>query len=135
MNASIVFYEAPRRLKSSLSVIDAMYPNAEIVVGRELTKLHEEILMTDPKGALAWCQNHEFLKGEAVVMVRVGAMPADTPEAKESKRETLLIEAREQFQKDASLKDLLGLYRDRGLSRSELYQLLLEAKGFYGNQN
>jgi len=133
LQASIVFYEAPRRLKVSLTVIHELYPNAEIVIGRELTKLHEEILLTDPEGALAWCSHHDFLKGEAVVMVRVGDPPAETQETKDSKRDALIQEAREQFRKDATLKDLLGLYRDRGLSRSELYQLLLEAKGFYEN--
>lgn len=135
MNASIVFYEAPRRLKSSLSYIQEIYPNAELAIGRELTKLHEEILLTDPKGAMAWCNDHDFLKGEAVVMLNIGALPSETPEAKESLREAIILEAREKFRQGATLKDLLGLYRDRGLSRSELYQLLLEAKGFYDRQN
>ena len=135
MNASIVFYEAPRRLKASLGYIQELYPNAEIAIGRELTKLHEEILLTDPKGAMAWCTDHDFLKGEAVVMLNVGTLPSETPEAKENLRESLIAEARDKFRKDATLKDLLGLYRDRGLSRSELYQLLLEAKGFYDKQN
>ncbi|MBC7531928.1 MAG: 16S rRNA (cytidine(1402)-2'-O)-methyltransferase [Oligoflexus sp.] len=134
LSASIVFYENPRRLKASLTVIHALYPNAELVIGRELTKLHEEILLTDPSGALSWCNNHDFLKGEAVVMVRLGDALVDTQEIKDNKREALILEARDQFNKDATLKDLLGLYRDRGLSRSELYQLLLEAKGFYGNE-
>jgi 16S rRNA (cytidine1402-2'-O)-methyltransferase len=132
--ASIVFYEAPRRLKTSLAFIQECYPNAEIAIGRELTKLHEEIVLTDPAGAMSWCSSHEFLKGEAVVMVRLGEPRAQSAESKESLREALIQEAREKFRGDATLKDLLGLYRDRGLSRSELYQLLLEAKGFYDDQ-
>lgn len=135
LDASIVFYENPRRLKVCLSYIQEIYPNAELSIGRELTKLHEEILLTDPQGAMAWCNDHDFLKGEAVVMLRLGQLPSDTPEAKEDLRSTLLHEARQKFEQDATLKDLLGLYRDRGLSRSELYQLLLEAKGFYDQHN
>ncbi len=135
LEASIVFYEAPRRLKVSLAEIQKLYPNAEIAIGRELTKLHEEIVLTDAQGAMSWCQDHDFLNGEAVVMVRLGELPSNSPEAKENLRDQLLREAKEQFQNDATLKDLLGLYRDRGLSRSELYQLLLEAKGFYDKQD
>lgn len=128
MRASIVFYEAPRRLDQVFKVIEELYPNAELVVGRELTKLHEEILMTDVKGARAWCHDHDFLKGEAAVMVSLGK-DSETPEtqaaeaANEIASEAILL-----FRGGATLKDLLQKFKDRGLSRSDLYQLLLEAK-------
>ncbi|MES2746590.1 MAG: 16S rRNA (cytidine(1402)-2'-O)-methyltransferase, partial [Bdellovibrionota bacterium] len=118
LSASIVFYEAPRRLKVSLAFIQQIYPNAEIAIGRELTKLHEEIILTDPSGAMDWCTNHDFLKGEAVVMVRLGEPEAQSAESKDHLRATLISDAREKFKNDATLKDLLTLYRDRGLSRS-----------------
>ena len=128
MGASVVFYESPRRLKQTLAVIAEYCPHAELVIGRELTKLHEEIISTDVAGAQAWCQDHEFLKGEATVMVSLGRPPVLDDEANENLRERLLEEAKVGFQQGATLKDLLKKLRDRGLTRPELYQLLLAAK-------
>lgn len=126
--ASIVFYEAPRRLKQTLAVIEEFYPHAVLVIGRELTKLHEEIISTDVQGAKAWCQDHDFLKGEATVMVHLPKEAKFDALRVEDLRSQLEREALDQFQRGATLKDLLQAMRDRGLSRAELYQLLLQAK-------
>ncbi len=128
LEASIVFYEAPRRLKQTLAAIEEFYPYAELVIGRELTKLHEEIISTDIKGAQMWCHDHEFLKGEASIMLRIGEPPEGTAQSVEDLRSQLGREASDLFQQGSSLKDLLQLFKDRGLSRGELYQLLLKAK-------
>ncbi|MCX6130559.1 MAG: 16S rRNA (cytidine(1402)-2'-O)-methyltransferase [Proteobacteria bacterium] len=128
MRASIVFYEAPRRLLQTLKVIEEYYPHAELVIGRELTKLHEEIISTDVKGGQLWCTDHEFLKGEATVMISLGK-DAETPEKTLAEAiGQITTEAIVGFQTGSSLKDLLLKFKDRGLSRSDLYQLLLEAK-------
>lgn len=128
MRASIVFYEAPRRLDQVFKVIEELYPNAELVVGRELTKLHEEIIMTDIQGARSWCHDHDFLKGEATVMVSLGK-DSETPETQAAEAASeIASEAMQLFRTGATLKDLLQKFKDRGLSRSDLYQLLLEAK-------
>ena len=66
---AIVFYESTRRLKKSLSVIQRFHPEAQIAVGREMTKLHEEITLFPIAEAIDWCQSHENMKGEAAVMV------------------------------------------------------------------
>lgn len=127
-DASIIFYEAPRRLKQTLAVIEEFYPQAELVVGRELTKLHEEIISTDIPGAKAWCQDHEFLKGEASVMLRIGAKGPPGAVDLEDLRGQLGREASDLFAQGSTLKDLLQLFKDRGLTRGELYQLLLQSK-------
>ncbi len=126
--ASIVFYESPRRLKQTLAQIEEFYPHAVLVVGRELTKLHEEIISTDIQGAKAWCNDHEFLKGEASVMLHIPKEAKFDAQRVEDLRTQLGREALESFQRGATLKDLLQAMRDRGLSRAELYQLLLQAK-------
>ncbi len=127
--ASVVFYEAPRRLLKSLEIIEELYPNAELAIGRELTKLHEEIILTDISGAKAWCTDHEFLKGEAAVMLSLGAEGEPEIAAAGELREIIRREAQLAFEQGATLKDLLKSMRDRGIPRSELYQLLLEVKG------
>ena len=58
-NRPIVIYEAPHRIKKALTQLEtALGSEGEIVIGRELTKLHEEIF----KGSLRMAQ--EYFKGE-----------------------------------------------------------------------
>lgn len=127
--AAIVYFEPTRRLEASLSVIAEIYPDAEVAIGRELTKLYEEI-ETKPVGeAISWLQGHSVLKGEAVVMVTTGK-PSDSDFEGDS--ETLMNQARAAaergFASGKSLKDLLKELGGLGLPRTELYQLLLSVK-------
>lgn len=127
--AAIVYFEPTRRLEASLSVIAEIYPDAEVSIGRELTKLYEEI-ETKPVGeAISWLKGHSVLKGEAVVMVTTGkSSDGDF----ESDSENLINQARAAaergFASGKSLKDLLKELGGLGLPRTELYQLLLSVK-------
>ena len=62
---SIVF-ESPRRVSETLADIDRLIPDAELVIGRELTKLYEEIWRGSPSDAL-----HHFAepRGEFTLMI------------------------------------------------------------------
>lgn len=42
--AALVAFESPRRVRASLAVISERWPERELAVCRELTKLHEEVL-------------------------------------------------------------------------------------------
>jgi len=44
-NGAVIFFEAPHRIVETLRVIADVFPDRELLVGRELTKLHEEILL------------------------------------------------------------------------------------------
>ena len=129
LSASIVFYEAPRRLKKTLELLGELYVGARLAIGRELTKLHEEIVSTDVVGALAWAEAHESMKGEAVIMVdlRPASASGALDEATNAEA-SLRTEAARLFAQGATLKDALTRFRDRGVPRPRLYQLLLEVK-------
>jgi 16S rRNA (cytidine1402-2'-O)-methyltransferase len=128
-NAAIVYFEPTRRLESSLSVIAEIYPAAEVSIGRELTKLYEEIETKPVLEAINWLKGHSVLKGEAVVMVDVGRSVSDDLD---ESGEQLLSQARATairgFAAGKTLKDLLKELGGLGLSRSDLYQLLLSVK-------
>lgn len=121
--AAIVFYEAPRRLAKTLACIADLYPSARLVVGREMTKLHEEIVALSVSEALEWAATHEAMKGEAAVMVWPGKEEETAVD-----RDAIVKEARRAFKEGVTLKTLLQRYADSGLKRQELYQLLLDAK-------
>jgi 16S rRNA (cytidine1402-2'-O)-methyltransferase len=125
--ASVVFFESTRRLARTLGEIQALYPTAQVAVGRELTKLYEEIVTGSIDDALAWVRSRATLKGEATVMIAPPRAGDDASGALDLAK--LRKEAARAFARGATLKDLLKTYRDVGLKRPELYRLLLEAKG------
>ncbi len=128
MRASIVFFEATRRLERTLAEIAEFYPTAEVAVGRELTKLFEEIVRLPIADARQWAGLHQSLKGEATVMLSLGEsgdLPAGTVVWTE---ETLAAAAAKDFAGGSTLKDLLLRYKDAGFKRTDLYALLLRAK-------
>jgi 16S rRNA (cytidine1402-2'-O)-methyltransferase len=44
LDAALVFFESPHRTAASLAVIAELFPEREVALTRELTKLHEEVL-------------------------------------------------------------------------------------------
>ena len=63
-----VFYESPNRLMTTLEVVAQVAPGKKISVGRELTKLFEEVL-TDSVENLIEYFSRNILKGELVVIL------------------------------------------------------------------
>ena len=64
---NVVFYESPERILKTLKTIDEFRPNAKIALGRELSKLFEEINIGSPKEILKHYK--DGIKGEIVCMV------------------------------------------------------------------
>jgi 16S rRNA (cytidine1402-2'-O)-methyltransferase len=60
--ATNIIYESPVRLQKTLDEIYKRYPNAEIVVAKELTKIHEEFLSG---------KDTQLAKGEATILVNL----------------------------------------------------------------
>ncbi|MCL5676174.1 MAG: 16S rRNA (cytidine(1402)-2'-O)-methyltransferase [Patescibacteria group bacterium] len=62
----LIFFEAPHRLKESLENMLEILGNIDIVIAKELTKVHEEIFY----GKISLAQEHfKTVKGEIVVLI------------------------------------------------------------------
>lgn len=125
-DGSIIFFDSTRRLTKTFKQIFEQFPEAMISIGRELTKLYEEIVTLPIKEAIYWLETHENLRGEAVVMIAPG-LPKEAV-GNQISEEDLIKEAKRRFKQGDSLKDLLRLYQNKGYSRGAIYQLLLKAK-------
>lgn len=64
----ITFYESPHRVEKTFKTLEENIGNQEIIVGRELTKIHEEIWHGSPKVASAYFQG-EKKKGEFIIII------------------------------------------------------------------
>jgi 16S rRNA (cytidine1402-2'-O)-methyltransferase len=111
--ATLVFYETAPRLKRSLAAIADLWPDREVAVARELTKLHEECRSGTAASLAAHYAAHPP-KGEIVLLI---GPPAEA-EAPAADPDALLRAALV----DASPSKAAGLVaKATGLDRQTLY--------------
>ncbi|MFE3577687.1 16S rRNA (cytidine(1402)-2'-O)-methyltransferase [Lysinibacillus sp. NPDC059133] len=65
---TILFYEAPHRIKDTLKDMEAILGNRRIVLARELTKKFEEFLRGTLAEAVVWSQTEE-IRGEFCIVL------------------------------------------------------------------
>lgn len=121
---TIIFYEAPHKLKNTLAdLAEAFGKDRRISLCRELTKLNEEIIRTDIKGAIAVYEEKEP-RGEYVLVVEGGSGRKE-----ESELALLSPEEHVEFYISGGMKrmDAIKLAaKERGVSKSVLYKQLLD---------
>jgi 16S rRNA (cytidine1402-2'-O)-methyltransferase len=67
--ATAVFYESPERILKTLSYIANAFPTSQVVIARELTKMHEEFIRGNPLDVIHQLQEKPSIKGELTVLV------------------------------------------------------------------
>lgn len=75
---TLIFYEAPHKLKQTLSDLNSYLGNREVAIVRELTKIHEEVIKTTLDDAQT-LYDEKDPKGEYVIIVS-GAKKSETNE-------------------------------------------------------
>jgi 16S rRNA (cytidine1402-2'-O)-methyltransferase len=117
--ATLIFYETGPRLVRSLEALAELWPDREVSVAREITKLHEECRTANPV-TLASHYTDYPPKGEIVLMV---APPAD--QRSEEDPDALLREA---LMSLPVSKAAGKVARATGLDRKTLYARAMELK-------
>lgn len=69
IEATLVSYESPQRLLKTIELINKNFPEAKVVVARELTKLHEEYLYGTGKQVLEILKQKPSIKGEITILI------------------------------------------------------------------
>ncbi len=117
---TLIFYESPKRIKATISAIYQVMGDREIVVARELTKMHEEFISCTCSQFLAEHTAREF-KGEIVLIV-AGLNPEDVSDIDLDSVLTKLL-------KDHSLKDTVEIASKMSkLTKKEVYARALLLK-------
>ncbi len=65
----VILYESPHRIIKLLSEVQKYIPDARVTIGRELTKIHEEVLTGRPADIAARLEVKKAIRGEFVVIV------------------------------------------------------------------
>lgn len=118
---TLIFYEAPHKLITTLSDMLEIFGDRKITLVRELTKIHEDIFRTTLSGALEY-YSEKSPRGEYVIVVE-GATETEA-------------DTQEQWWCDLSIKEHVDEYikrgenskdaiksaaKDRGLSKRDVY--------------
>lgn len=119
---TILFYEAPHRLKEMLKDVQLVLGNRQIVLARELTKKFEEFIRGTVEEALEWANTNE-VRGEFVVIIE-GTQEeiveeAATWEALSIKEHVQQLIDEQAMSSKEAIKEVSKL---RKLSKREVYQ-------------
>ena len=122
---TIIFYEAPHKLKTTLEDMKSFFGDERsLTICRELTKLHEEIKVTTIGEACAYYSENPP-RGE-FVLVLAGAQPPEPDEA--PTLEAAVMSAKADMENGASPTDAAKkAAKQSGFSKSDIYRLLMKA--------
>ena len=122
-NKTIILYEAPHKLTSTLKDLSEILENRKIVVARELTKIHEEFLSGTASEIL---ENYKEPKGEHIILIEGSKIKEETEEQKNIKEMTI-EEHYKYYEKQGLTKNeiIKKIAKDKGVSKNEIYQLFI----------
>ena len=121
-----VFYEAPHRLRETLvDIVEVLGPERQVVIAREVTKMHEEFLRGRADQVLSTLGVQT--KGEITLLIGRGETTGTRPAAVQSdlRRRFDELVAGEKLDEKAALKKLA---KAMGISRSQAYRELQRRK-------
>lgn len=67
--ATAIFYESPERILKTLNYIANAFPASQVVVARELTKMHEEFMRGTPLDVIHQLKAKLSIKGELTIII------------------------------------------------------------------
>ncbi|WP_026585153.1 16S rRNA (cytidine(1402)-2'-O)-methyltransferase [Bacillus sp. J33] len=122
LSATIILYEAPHRLKETLSLIGEQMGNRKIALCRELTKRYEEFIRGTVPEAIDWAASGE-VRGEFCIIIE-GASEAMKDE-ESAWWEHLSVEDHVKYYIEekglASKEAIKQTAKDRGVSKRDVY--------------
>ena len=116
---TLIFYEAPHRILEALQDVHQVLGNRQVVVARELTKVHEEFLRGHCLEVLEQFHQRGQAQGEITLLIR-GAEKQPRPMARMPLRQRVeQIMREERLDRMAALKRVA---REQGISKRQAYQ-------------
>ena len=122
LQATVVFFEAPHRILQTLDEIGAVLGARVVVLGRELTKIHEEFLTGTPEALHAELSQRAAIKGEFTLMVAKAAESSPPEEQSIEDEVAKLVEAG-----TPRMEAMKAVARRFGLSKREIYRRVADA--------
>ena len=124
-NKTIILYEAPHKINQTLKDILDELGDVNIVIARELTKIHEEFI----RGTVSSIINkYQELKGEIIIIIEGNEKINPQEDIREILNNMSLEEHYEYYSKqNYNKKEIIKkIARDRNVNKNEIYMKLIE---------
>lgn len=119
---TIVFYESPQRLATTLGELALLFSTRRVAVARELTKLHEEVLRGTLAEVASAVAAREIL-GEIVVVLEGSLAPERVSD------DAVAAALREGLARGLTLRDVVAqTVEDLGVAHRETYAIALRLR-------
>lgn len=112
-NKTLILYEAPHKLESTLKDLSTILEDRKIVLAREITKIHEEFIRGDIEFLI---EKSKEIKGEIVLII----------EANNKKEANKLL--------DLSLEEHYKYYENQGLEKKEIIKKIAKDRNVNKNE-
>ncbi|MCC6860975.1 MAG: 16S rRNA (cytidine(1402)-2'-O)-methyltransferase [Bryobacterales bacterium] len=113
--ATLVYYEAPHRIQETLEDVEAVLGPRPVVVARELTKLHEELLRGTAGEVRQALAARAAVKGEITLLIGKAETTAAPNTPVEQAVEALVLQGL------SRMEAMKAVARQRGISKREVY--------------
>ena len=121
VQATLVAFESPRRVRGLLAELCELAPDCRLALCRELTKLHEEVLRGTPEEVLAVLP--ESVRGEIAVVLRAEKSAEISPVGPLDAAQFVQV----LMQKGMFARDIADTVAQvLGMSRNQAYELVLD---------
>lgn len=117
---TIILYEAPHKLKTTLNDLKDILGNRKIVLARELTKIHEEYIRGTAEELI---QKTEQIKGEFVLIIEENNIE------EENELNILSLEEHYKYYENKGLdkKEIIKkIAKDRDVNKNEIYKYFIK---------
>ena len=112
-----IIYEAPHKLQSTLKDLEEIVSDRNVVLARELTKIHEEFIRGNIKEII---EKSKDVKGEMIILI-------------EGKSEITLEEKQQEF-KNMSLEEHFSFYEKQGFDKKDIIKKIAKDRGVPKNE-
>lgn len=121
---TLIFYEAPHKLKTMLESLLEVLGDRKIVLAKEITKIHETFIRDNVSNIL---NNIENIKGEFVILVEGSDVSKKDVEL-DNLNNLTLEEHYEMYEKQGlDKKEIIKkIAKDRGVNKNEIYKNFLD---------
>lgn len=127
--AHLIFYEAPHRLHASIAALAEVFPTREIVIVKELSKLHENISRHSLSNVDAWLTKMPPARGEYLLIVSAPTRTTASTDEPWLNTLTTLLE-------ELPLKQAVALtVKLTGASKNQVYTCALNMKTTHETKN
>ena len=116
-DCTLIFYEAPHRILDAIEDVGAVMGARQIVIARELTKIHEEFLRGTATEVHAKLSDRAVVRGEITILIgkQMAAEVVDDTPIEEAVR---ALEAQGVPRMDA----IKRIAKERGIPKREVYK-------------